>query len=220
MELTEDIYEYIDRHIDAEPEELHQLMRESNLRMVHGRMCSGHLQGRLLKMLVRLTGARRILELGTFTGYSTLCLAEGVAANIADSGGIEGRIDTIEIFDENEIFLREVFGRSKYGNLVNLIIGDALEVMPGLEAESYDMIFIDADKRVYADYYREAKRLLSPGGCIIADNTLWDGHVVDSGRHDRQTDGVRKFNQLVAADPDTEKVILPLRDGLTIIRKR
>ncbi|MDE6273270.1 MAG: O-methyltransferase [Muribaculaceae bacterium] len=230
MEITEEIYEYIDRHIDAEPEELHKLMRESNLRMVHGRMCSGHLQGRLLKMLVSLTGARRILELGTFTGYSTLCLAEGVAGNLdgeggkvdksADAGSAAPRVDTIEIFDENEIFLREVFARSEYGDLVNLIIGDALEVMPGLKPEDYDMIFIDADKRVYADYYREAKRLLRPGGCIVADNTLWDGHVIDSKRHDRQTEGVRKFNETVAADPETESVILPLRDGLTIIRKR
>lgn len=224
MEITEDIYEYIDRHIDAEPEELHMLMRESNLRMVHGRMCSGHLQGRLLKMLVRLTGARHILELGTFTGYSTLCLAEGVVANVADSdteaGDESALIDTIEIFDENEIFLREVFARSEYGNLINLIVGDALEVMPTLSSESYDMVFIDADKRIYADYYREAKRLLRRGGCILADNTLWDGHVVDSKRHDRQTDGVREFNEMVAADPETETVILPLRDGLTIIRKR
>ncbi|MDE5843710.1 MAG: O-methyltransferase [Muribaculaceae bacterium] len=232
MLLTEKIFEYIERHIDPEPEELHRLMRESNLRMVHGRMCSGHLQGRLLVMLTRLAGARNVLELGTFTGYATLCLAEGV--------GEGGRVDTIEVFDENEDFLREVFGRSPIGERVNLIIGDAKEVMDAIadewEAERvamheskaypepaeglYDLIFIDADKRAYPDYYTRAKRLLKRGGLIVADNTLWDGHVADEERHDRQTMGVKQFNDLVATDPEVEKVIIPLRDGLTLIRKR
>lgn len=240
MEYTEELYDYIDAHIDSEPDELHRLMRQSNLRMVHGRMCSGHHQGRLLKMLVRLTGARRILELGAFTGYSTLCLAEGVGENVEDNIASESlisnidngvkvvsesdilppTIDSIEIFDENEDFLREAFSRSPYGRLVNLIIGDALRVMPGMEAGSYDMVFIDADKRAYPEYYAEAKRLLRPGGCIVADNTLWDGHVVDPDRHDRQTLGVKRFNEMVAADKEVEKVIIPLRDGLTLIRKR
>lgn len=219
MEFTEELYEYIDSHIDPEPEHLHRLMRQSNLKMVHGRMCSGHLQGRLLKMLVRMTGARRILELGTFTGYSALCLAEGVAANIAECGG-DGGVDTIEVFDENEDFIREGISRSAAGELVNLIIGDALEVMPGLHQESYDMIFIDADKRCYPEYYAEAKRLIRRGGYIIADNTLWDGHVIDPERHDPQTMGVKEFNRLVAEDEGVERVIIPLRDGLTIIRKR
>lgn len=216
MELTEKIYEYIDRHIDPEPEELHRLMRESNLRMVHGRMCSGHLQGRLLAMLVRLTGARRILELGTFTGYATLCLAEGAGAG--------GCVDTVEVFDENEDFLREVFGRSPYGDRINLIIGDGAEVMESMVnaggEESYDLIFIDADKRDYPEYYRWARRLVRRGGLIVADNTLWDGHVADPDRSDRQTLGVKRFNDLVGADLEVEKVIIPLRDGLTLIRRR
>ncbi len=243
MEFTEELYDYIDAHIDPEPENLHRLMRESNLRMVHGRMCSGHLQGRLLKMLVQMTGARKILELGTFTGYSAICLAEGVAANMsetsqsnlsetsavasaeADGSGSEpktcdGRVDTIEIFDENEDFIREGLSRTEVGELVNLIIGDAIEVMRGLKDESYDMIFIDADKRHYPEYYHEAKRLLRHGGYIIADNTLWDGHVTDPDRHDPQTSGVKEFNNIVAGDNDVERVIIPLRDGLTIIRKR
>lgn len=230
MEYTEELYDYVDSHIDPEPAGLHRLMRESNLRMVHGRMCSGHHQGRLLKMLVRLTGALRILELGTFTGYSTLCLAEGVSENVIDNAGGKSlesvksankpAVDTIEIFDENEDFLRKAFSGFPYGGYVNLIIGDALDVMSDMPDESYDMIFIDADKRVYPEYYSEAKRLLRRGGCIIADNTLWDGHVVDSNRRDRQTAGVRRFNDIVAEDPDVEKVIIPLRDGLTLIRKR
>ena len=245
MELSDELFAYIEEHIDAEPEELHQLMRKSNLRKACGRMCSGHHQGRLLKMLTLLTGATRILELGTFTGYATLCLAEGVAENlrtkrpdaenqdseVSGSGSVlhtaeygstsaGGRIDTIEIFDENEDFLREVFGKSPNGEMVNLIIGDALDVMPDLKDESYDLIFIDANKRLYPEYYAEAKRLLHPGGCIIADNTLWDGHVTDERYHDAQTEGIRRFNDIVAADTEVEKIIIPLRDGLTIIRKR
>lgn len=216
MEYTDEIYDYIERHIDAAPAELARLERQSYLRMVHGRMCSGHHQGRLLKMLVEMIRPKRILELGTFTGYATLCMAEGMAA----AGSADGRVDTIEIFDENEDFLREAFAGSPYGGMVNLIIGDALVVMPGMASECYDLIFIDADKRVYPEYYAECKRLLAPGGYMIADNTLWDGHVVNPERRDKQTMGVKRFNDIVAADPEVEKVIIPLRDGLTLIRKR
>lgn len=212
MEYTEEIDRYIEAHIDAEPAFLHWLERESNLRMVHGRMCSGHLQGRLLKMLTEMIGPRRVLELGTFTGYSTVCIAEGLNENAT--------VDTVEIFDENEDFLREVFRRSGYSSRIRLIISDALVVMRSSEASCYDMIFIDADKRLYPEYLAEGKRLLRAGGYIIADNTLWDGHVVERGRHDPQTDGVREFNRLVSEDTGLEKVILPLRDGLTLIRKK
>lgn len=218
MEYTDEIFDYIESHIDAEPAHLHRLDRESNLRMVHGRMCSGHHQGRLLRMLVQMMRPKRVLELGTFTGYATLCMAEGMAAAGGDCAC--GSIDTIEIFDENEYFLRRVFGESPGGEMINLIIGDALEVMPEMESESYDLIFIDADKRVYPEYYAEAIRLLRPGGYILADNTLWDGHVVEPERHDRLTMGVKRFNDIVAADAGVEKVIIPLRDGLTLIRKR
>lgn len=221
MEFTEDLYDYIEAHISAEPEGLHRLERLSNLRMVHGRMCSGHWQGRLLKMLTEMIRPGKVLELGTFTGYSTLCMAEGMLACSEESGGgVEVMIDTIEIFDENEDFLRDVFSRFPEGRLINLIIGDAVDIMPELPGETYDMIFIDADKRLYPEYLVMAKPLLTPGGYIIADNTLWDGHVVDSGRHDPQTSGVRRFNEMVAADPELESVIIPMRDGLTLIRKR
>lgn len=211
MEYTEELYDYIEAHIDVAPEYLHRLERESNLRMVHGRMCSGHLQGRMLKMLTEMIKPKRILELGTFTGYATLCMAEGMAPG--------GMIDTIEIYDENEDLLRKVFSGSTVGDRVRLIIGDALKVMPDMEAGTYDMIFIDADKRVYPEYLREGLRVLKTGGYLLADNTLWDGHVAEKGRNDPQTRGVKEFNDLVAEDERLEKVILPMRDGLTIIRK-
>lgn len=206
-----DIYDYIESRITPEPEPLRQLERISNLKMINGRMCSGHLQGRLLKMLTQMIAPARVLELGTFTGYSTLCLAEGAPAG--------AQVDTIEIFDENEDFLREVFAGYDAGHKINLIIGDALEIMPGLPAETYDLIFIDADKRAYPEYLAEGKRLLRPGGYMIADNTLWDGHVAESERNDAQTLGVKRFNDIVRDDPTLEKVIIPIRDGLTLIRK-
>ncbi|MDE6011090.1 MAG: O-methyltransferase [Muribaculaceae bacterium] len=223
MTYTDELYDYIEAHISAEPEGLHQLERISNLRMVHGRMCSGHWQGRLLKMLTEMIRPSRVLELGTFTGYATLCIAEGMAAcGIAESAeaNCRGTIDTIEIFDENEDFLRDVFARFPEGERINLIIGDALEILPALDRSGYDLIFIDADKRFYPEYLRLCKPLLTPGGYIIADNTLWDGHVTDPARHDPQTLGVRRFNELVAADSELESVIVPLRDGLTLIRMR
>ena len=218
MEYNERLFDYIEAHITAEPESLHRLERLSHLRMVHGRMCSGHWQGRLLKMLTAMLRPGRVLELGTFTGYATLCMAEGLA-----DCGVElhpGVVDTIEIFDENEDFLRDVFSQFPQGERVNKMIGDAVEIMPRLQPESYGMIFIDADKRLYPEYLRLAVPLLAPGGCILADNTLWDGHVTDPSRHDAQTAGVSCFNEMVAADSRLESVIIPLRDGLTLIRRK
>lgn len=203
--------DYIESHISEEPSHLRRLDRISHLRMVHGRMCSGHWQGRLLKMLTGMIAPKRILELGTFTGYATLCMAEGAPADAV--------IDTIEVFDENEDLLREIFSGYPGGDKVNLIIGDALQVMESLTEGIYDMIFIDADKRVYPEYLPLSVRLLRKGGYIIADNTLWDGHVIEPDRNDPQTAGVKRFNDIVASDPALEKVIIPLRDGLTIIRK-
>lgn len=206
------IEEYIESHISKEPSHLRRLDRISHLRMVHGRMCSGHWQGRLLKMLTEMISPRNILELGTFTGYATLCMAEGAPD--------DARIDTIEVFDENEDFLRSVFEGYPDGEKVNLIMGDASEIMKRMDDECYDLIFIDADKRAYPDYLTEARRILRPGGFIIADNTLWDGHVIEADRNDPQTAGVKLFNDLVAGDDTLEKVIIPLRDGLTLIRKK
>lgn len=208
MELSD----YIERHITPEPAFLSRLERDTNLRRVNGRMCSGRLQGRVLKMLTRMIAPERVLEMGTFTGYSALCIAEGLPEG--------GRLTTIEYEDELEEPVREAISGAGMADRVELLIGDAAEICKGMEPESYDMIFIDADKREYPQYFREAKRLVRPGGYIIADNILWDGHVADTDRHDAQTEGVREYNSLVAGDPDLEVVILPVRDGLSIARKR
>lgn len=209
--MTPELEAYIGSHIDAEPAELRRIDRRSNLRLLNGRMCSGHIQGRLLKMLVRMAAPMRVLELGTFSGYSALCLAEGLPEG--------GSVDTVEADDELEDEIRANLASSPLGGRVTLHIGDALEVMKRWEGPVFDMIFIDADKRVYAEYYEVALPLLRDGGFIIADNTLWDGHVVEAGRHSPQTAGVMRFNDIVAADPRVEKSMIPLRDGLTVVRK-
>lgn len=202
--------DYIDTHIDPEPEELRRIDRLTNIRLLNGRMCSGHTQGRLLKMFVRMIRPRRVLELGTFSGYSALCMAEGLEPGAS--------IDTIEIDDELEDFIRHNLSTSPHGSKVRLHIGDAVDIMRGMPRESFDLIFIDADKKRYGEYYDAAFPLIRPGGYIIADNTLWDGHVTESSPHSAMTRGIMHFNDKIAADKRVEKVILPLRDGLTIIR--
>ena len=211
--MTEELEDYIDAHIEAEPAHLLRLERRTNLRLVNGRMCSGHLQGRLLKMLVRMIRPQRVLELGTFSGYSALCMAEGLPEG--------GKIVTLEAEDELEDFIRENLNDAgEYGDRVELLIGAALDSMASMKDASFDLIFMDADKREYPAYFIEAMRLVRPGGFIIADNTLWDGHVVEADRNDAQTVGIKKFNEIVASDPRCETVILPVRDGLTLIRKK
>lgn len=202
--------EYILQHIDAEDDYLHALWRDTQLCLSYGQMASGHLQGRLLKMLVRMAQPLKVLELGTFSGYATLCMAEGL--------GEGAEIHTFEIFDENEDFLKKWLGGSPYKEKIHLHIGDALQLVPQME-ERWDFAYIDADKREYVAYYEMLLPLMRPGGYIVADNTLWYGHVLEEAREsDVQTRGVQAFNDLVAADPRVEKVILPLRDGLTIMR--
>ena len=207
MELDE----YILRHIDAEGKLLHALWRDTQLRLAYGQMASGHLQGRLLKMLVQMTKPLRVLELGTFSGYSALCMAEGLRP--------EAELHTIEVFDEMEDFIRSWFARSPHASQLHLHIGNALDIVPTLPG-GWDLVFIDADKRQYVDYYHMIVPLMKPGGFILADNTLWYGHVLEEHprESDQQTINIQAFNDLVAADPRVEKVILPLRDGLTIIR--
>ncbi|MDE6794664.1 MAG: O-methyltransferase [Muribaculaceae bacterium] len=203
--------EYIEAHIDREPDYLYKIDRLTNLRLLNGRMCSGHLQGRLLKMLTSMIAPKRVLELGTFSGYSALCIAEALSD--------DARLDTIEVDDELEDFIRENLASSPHGHKVCLHIGDATEIMRQWTESEFDLIFIDADKRQYDDYYAAALPLLRPGGYIIADNTLWDGHVTEINPRSSQTLGIMRFNDMVASDPRVEKVIIPLRDGLTIIRK-
>lgn len=209
--MTPELEEYVNRHISKEPEELYNIDRMTNLRLVNGRMCSGHIQGRLLKMLTGMVNPKRVLELGTFSGYSALCIAEGLQPGAT--------IDTIEVDDELEDFIRGNLHSSPHGEKVRLHIGDAMKVMESFNAGEFDLIFIDADKRRYVDYFNCAITLLRTGGYIIADNTLWDGHVVERCRHSAQTQGIIDFNDLVATDPRVETAIIPLRDGLTILRK-
>lgn len=203
--------EYILQHIDPEPDYLYRLWRATNIHMLHGRMASGHLQGRLLKMLVRMIRPRNILEVGTFSGYSAICMAEGL-----EPGGM---VYTFEINDEQEDFTRPWIEQSPVADRIRFIIGDALVEAPKLGL-LFDMAFIDGDKRTYRETYEMVLSLLHPGGFILADNTLWDGHVVDAsyGR-DAQTQGIETFNDYVLHDSRVERVILPLRDGLTLIRK-
>ena len=203
---------YVDSHCSPEPEHLHRLTRESHLRLINGRMVSGHLQGRILKMLTQLCAPKLAVELGTFTGYSALCIAEGLPA--------DGKIITIEVDDELEDFIRRQIDSSGLGDKVELRIGPALEICRGFAEGSVDMVFIDADKRQYPEYLKEAARMLRPGGLIIADNTLWSGHVCDQAYKDAQTRGVREFNDLAVSHPDFETVMLPIRDGISLLRKR
>ncbi|MBO4463853.1 MAG: O-methyltransferase [Prevotella sp.] len=207
------IADYILAHIDAEPDYLHRLWRATNLELLNGRMASGHLQGRLLKMLVEMVRPRNILEVGTFSGYSALCMAEGLADD-------DCRVYTFEVNDEVEDFTRRWIAGSPFGQRVQFTIGDALQLALALGI-SFDMAFLDGDKRTYVEAYEMALKVVRPGGFILADNTLWDGHVADPAYdRDHQTQGIRRFNDHVAADTRADKVILPIRDGLTIIKKK
>lgn len=205
-----ELEDYILHHIEPEPDYLNRLYRATNIYMLNGRMASGHLQGRLLKMLVQMLRPNRILEVGTFSGYSAICMAEGLEE--------DGKVYTFEINDEQEDFTRPWIEQSPVADKIEFIIGDAIKEAPKLGIV-FDMIFIDGDKRTYVETYEAVLPLLRKGGFLIADNTLWDGHVVDSAYDsDQQTLGIRQFNDHVARDSRTEQVILPLRDGLTIVR--
>ncbi len=204
--------DYILAHTEPEPDYLYRLWRATNIHTIHGRMASGHLQGRLLKMLVQMIRPQLVLEVGTFSGYSAISMAEGLAD--------DARLYTFEINDEMEDFTRPWIEGSSVASKINFIIGDALIEAPKLGL-TFDLVFIDGDKRTYRDCYEMVLTILRPGGFILADNTLWDGHVVDHAYdRDRQTQGIETFNDYIAADERVEQVILPLRDGLTLIRKK
>lgn len=206
------LYPYILSHTDPEGDYLYRLYRATNVHLLHGRMASGHLQGRLLKMLVRMIRPQNILEVGTFSGYSAICMAEGLEPG--------GRLYTFEINDEQEDFTRPWIEGSAVADRIEFIIGDAIELAPKLGV-TFDMAFIDGDKRTYVETYEMALGVLRSGGFILVDNTLWDGHVTDPAYdRDPQTRGIRRFNDHVAGDERVERVILPLRDGLTLIRKK
>lgn len=204
--------EYVLSHSDAEPEYLYRLWRATNVHMLHGRMASGHLQGRLLKMLVRMVNPQNIIEVGTFSGYSALCMAEGLSE--------QGHLYTFEINDEQEPFTRKWIEDSPWADKITFIIGDAATEAKKI-GKSFDFAFMDGDKRTYVETYESLLPLMNKGAFMLADNTLWDGHVTDADYDkDQQTVGIRRFNDYVAADERVEKVLLPLRDGLTIIRVR
>lgn len=207
-----EIDDYVAMHSEPEPEYLYRLWRATNIRTIHGRMASGHLQGRLLKMIVEMIRPVNVLEIGTFSGYSAIAMAEGLPEG--------GRLYTFEINDEMEDFTRPWIEGSPVADRIEFIIGDAIKEAPRLGI-TFDMAFIDGDKRNYRECYEMVLRILRPGGFIVADNTLWDGHVVDHAYdHDQQTQGIEDFNDFIAQDTRVEKVMLPLRDGLTLIRKR
>ena len=212
IEKDKALEQYILDHIDEESDLLKQLNRDAHVNLLRPRMISGHLQGQVLKMLCRLVQPKYILELGTYTAYATLCLAEGAPDN--------AEIHTIEVNDELEDFILKHLHQTKLKDKIHLHIGDAMEIVPTIDC-TFDLVFIDANKRVYIDYYNLVFDKVRPGGLIIADNTLWDGHVLETPKQgDKQTIGIQEFNDMIAKDDRVEKVILPLRDGLTLIWKK
>ena len=211
----EPIESYMTECSSPQGEALDWLQKQTNIRTNHARMLSGPVQGRFLKMIVEMCGARRVLELGSFTGYSGICLASGLPE--------DGHLDTLEINDELEDLILEGFSRAGLRERISLHIGDCLETLKRFreeDREPYDLVFIDANKRDYPEYYELVFDLVRPGGWILADNVLWDGKVaLDPLPQDRQTLGIDSFNRRVASDPRVESVIIPIRDGLNLIRK-
>lgn len=223
----EHIYKYIEDHATQESEALKWVAKQTHLRTNHARMLSGSIQGELLRIIVQTSGAKRILELGTFTGYSAISLASALPT--------DGHLDTLELNDELEDLILEGFERAGLNEIIELHIGDCKETLKRLRAEMgldmnctasnssrlYDIVYMDANKREYCEYYELVFDMVRPGGLILADNVLWDGKVCqDPLPQDKQTLGIARFNDMVSSDPRVESVILPLRDGLNVIRKK
>ena len=213
MEYSIELEQYILDHIDEESNVLKELNRQTHIKMLQPRMLSGHVQGQILKMLVQMIAPTNVLEIGTYTGYSAISMAQGLEKEGAT-------IDTIEINDELEPFVKPFLKKSGFDKKINLHFGDALEVIPQLD-KMYDLVFIDGDKRVYPEYYDLLIDKVRPGGYILADNILWDGKIVQElQKNDRYTKGILDFNDQVKSDDRVEKVILPIRDGIFLIRKK
>lgn len=211
----ESIYKYIEEHASRPSEALDWVVKQTHIRTNHARMLSGAAQGQLMRMIARMADARRILELGTFTGYSAICLGSALPA--------DGHLDTLELNDELEDLILEGFEKSGLADRISLHIGDCKETLKRLakEGKVYDLVYIDANKREYCEYYELVFDMVRPGGLILADNVLWDGKVcMDPLPQDKQTLGIARFNDIVSADPRVESVILPIRDGLNLIRKK
>ena len=232
VKVMEKIYEYIEKHATKPDEALDWVVKQTHIRTNHARMLSGLIQGQLLRMIVQICGAKRILELGTFTGFSAICLASGM--------GEGGHLDTLELNDELEDLILEGFERAGLEKVIQLHIGDCKETLKSLRSgmglsespevasastadneKLYDIVYMDANKREYCEYYDLVFDMVRPGGLILADNVIWDGKVCqDPLPQDKQTLSIVKFNDMVSADPRVESVILPLRDGINVIRKK
>ena len=210
--MLENLEEYILKHSTPEPDYLQAIERETYVHIYNARMISGRMQGRLLALFSKMIQPQSILEIGTFTGYSALCLAEGLTG--------DAQLITMEKNDELEAIIRQNLARSPLGEKVHLMVGDALQILPNM-TDVFDLIFMDGDKCEYEAYYRLIFPLWKRGGWLLADNTLWDGHIIDEKYDkDKQTVGLRTFNDMLAKDERVEQLILPLRDGLTIVHKK
>lgn len=211
----EKIYKYIAEHATAQSEALSWVEKQTHIRTNHARMLSGAVQGQIMRMIVQMSGAKDILELGTFTGYSAICLGAAMPQ--------DGHVDTLEINDELEDLILEGFDRAGLSDKITLHIGDCKETLRRFKEEGriFDLVYMDANKREYCEYYELIFDMVRPGGLILADNVLWDGKVCqDPLPQDKQTLGIARFNDMVKEDRRVESVILPLRDGLNLIRKK
>lgn len=211
----EKIYQYIKDHATAPSEALEWVEKQTHIRTNHPRMLSGAVQGQVMRMIAQISGARNILELGTFTGYSAICLASALPE--------DGHLDTLEINDELEDLIMEGFDRAGLAHKIDIHIGDCKETLQRFreEGRTYDLVYIDANKREYCEYYELIFDMVRPGGIILADNVIWDGKVcMDPLPQDKQTLGIAAFNDMVSKDPRVESVIIPLRDGLNMIRRK
>jgi predicted O-methyltransferase YrrM len=210
--LSDELDDYVVKHSEDEPELLQQLTRETYQKIMQPRMLSGHYQGRVLSMISKLVNPKYVLEIGTYTGYSALCLAEGIQK--------DGELHTIDINEELADFQRKYFDASDYGKQIHQYIGDALEIIPNLDM-TFDLVFIDADKENYVNYFRLVIDKLKTGGIILSDNVLWSGKVLEPlKKDDPSTKAILEYNQLLKTDKRIETVLLPIRDGLTVSRKK
>lgn len=208
--LPEDLQKYVEDHSEPESDLLQQINRETHLHVLKPRMLSGHLQGRVLSMLSHMIRPKNILEIGTYTGYAALCMAEGMQAN--------GRLITIDNNEELALRTKGYFNQSERSGQIDLLVGNAMDIIPTLK-EKWDLVFIDADKENYSNYFDLVIENVNTGGFIIADNVLWSGKVFDKSKSDKDTEAIRAFNQKMHTDSRVQNVLFPIRDGLMILRK-
>lgn len=210
--IPEDINDYCDRHTQDDSEVLQSLSRHTNVNVLRPRMLSGHLQGQLLSMLSSMIKPKKVLEIGTYTGYSAICLAKGIPQG--------GKLITVDCNEELEDLATSYFNKAGYGEVIKMVVGDASKVIPTLDND-FDLVFIDADKESYVDYYQQVFSKVNKSGYIIVDNVLWSGKVVEELKEgDKETKAILDFNALVQKDERVENILLPFRDGLMILQKK